>query len=371
MTSLETPTKETASAWQRPPVAMLTELTHRCPLQCPYCSNPTALSRRSDELSTEEWVDIFRQAAALGVLQVHLSGGEPTARTDLPELIAAASENGLYTNLITAGVLLTPEKIKAYKESGLDHLQLSIQDSEAANADRIANYKGGHAKKLTVAAWVRAAGLPLTVNAVVHRQNLDNLQAIIELAVELGAHRLEIAHVQYYGWALRNRAALMPTAGQVERANAVAAAANETYRGRLVIDYVIPDYYAKRPKRCMDGWGSQFFAITPRGLVLPCHAAETITGMTFSSLREHKLDWIWRHDSAFQCFRGTDWMPEPCRSCAYRDRDLGGCRCQAFAIVGDAAATDPVCDLSPHHNLLVAMAEDDATSGTPHYHHRC
>jgi pyrroloquinoline quinone biosynthesis protein E len=370
MTELEATPERTASAWQRAPVAMLTELTHRCPLQCPYCSNPTSLARRSDELSTAEWADIFRQAADLGVLQVHLSGGEPTARTDLPELIAAARECGLYTNLITAGVLLTPEKIQAYKDSGLDHVQLSIQDSEAANADRIANYTGGHAKKLAVAGWVRDAGLPLTVNAVVHRQNLDHLADIIALAASLGAHRLEIAHVQYYGWALRNRAALMPTADQVARANAVAAAAGETHRGRMVIDYVVPDYYAQRPKRCMDGWGSQFFAISPRGLVLPCHAAETITGMTFSSLRERKLDWIWRHDPAFQRFRGTDWMPEPCQSCEFRDRDLGGCRCQAFAIVGDAAATDPVCALSPHHGLLVSMAEGDAASGAPHFQHR-
>ena len=370
MTSLEAPAKHATNGWQRPPVAMLAELTHRCPLQCPYCSNPTNLSRRSDELSTEEWVDIFRQAAALGVLQIHLSGGEPTARTDLPDLIAGARENGLYTNLITAGVLLTPEKIRTYKECGLDHLQLSIQDNEAENADRIANYKGGHAKKLAVAEWVREAGLPLTVNAVVHRQNLDHLEAIIDLAANLGAHRLEIAHVQYYGWALRNRAALMPTADQVARANAVAATASETYRGRMVIDYVVPDYYAQRPKRCMDGWGNQFFAITPRGLVLPCHAAETITGMVFSSTRDQTLDWIWRHDPAFQRFRGTEWMPEPCQSCEFRDRDLGGCRCQAFAIAGDAAVTDPVCALSPHHDALVAMAGDDSASGAPSYHHR-
>jgi len=370
MTGLDTNAKSKTNGWQRPPIAMLAELTHRCPLQCPYCSNPTELSRRSDELSTGEWIDIFRQSAAMGVLQIHLSGGEPTARKDLPDLIAGARENGLYTNLITAGVLLTPEKIRVCKDSGLDHVQLSIQDSDPENADRIANYKGGNAKKLAVAAWVREAGLPLTVNAVVHRQNLDHLEAIVELAAGFGAHRLEIAHVQYYGWALRNRAALMPTADQVERANAVAAAATEAYRGRMAIDYVVPDYYAKRPKRCMDGWGNQFFAVTPRGLVLPCHAAETIAGMTFSSLRDKKLDWIWHNDPAFKRFRGTDWMPEPCQSCEFRDRDLGGCRCQAFAILGDAAATDPVCALSPHHGLLVAMAEGDATSGVPRYQHR-
>lgn len=342
--------------WQKPPVAMLAELTHRCPLQCPYCSNPLQLSRRSDELSTEEWVDIFKQAARLGVLQVHLSGGEPTARRDLAELIAAVRDVGIYSNLITSGVLLTAEKITAYKVAGLDHVQLSIQDSDPENADRIANYKRGYEKKIAVAALVREAGLPLTVNAVVHRQNLDHLEEIIALAASLDAHRLEIAHVQYYGWAFKNLEALMPTAAQVARANKLAAEALETYRGRMVIDYVVPDYFARRPKRCMDGWGNQFFAITPRGLALPCHAAETLTGLAFSSLREKSLEWIWRQDPAFQKFRGTDWMPDPCRSCQYRDLDLGGCRCQAFALTGDAATTDPVCALSPLHEKVTALA---------------
>ena len=346
----------------KPPLAMLAELTHRCPLQCPYCSNPLELVRRSGELSTEEWADVFRQAAGLGALQVHLSGGEPTARKDLPELVAAARAAALYTNLITAGVLLTREALAHLADVGLDHVQLSLQDSDPANANRIGNFREGHAKKLEVAAWVREAGLPLTINAVVHRQNLDHLADIVELAHRLDAHRLEIAHVQYYGWALKNRAALMPTRQQVERAGEVAAAARETYRGKMVIDYVVPDYYARRPKRCMDGWGNQFFAVTPRGRVLPCHAAETITGMTFSSVRERSLTWIWHHDEAFQRFRGVAWMPEPCRSCEYRFRDLGGCRCQAFALTGDAAVTDPVCEFSPHHGELTALAEADSLS---------
>ena len=338
---------------------MLAELTHRCPLQCPYCSNPLELTRRSDELDTEEWRDVFRQAAQLGVLQVHLSGGEPTARKDLPDLVAAARDAGLYTNLITAGVLLAREGLFELAGRGLDHVQLSIQDSEPANAERIGNFKGGHGKKLAFAAWVREAGLPLTVNAVVHRQNLDHLEAIIDLAHSLDAHRLEIAHVQYYGWALENRAALMPTAEQVAEAGRVAEAARERLRGKMVIDYVVPDYHARRPKRCMDGWGNQFFAITPRGRVLPCHAAETITGLAFSSVREHPLAWIWENDAAFNRFRGVDWMPEPCQSCEFRDRDLGGCRCQAFALTGDAAATDPVCELSPQHGKLVTLAQAD------------
>ena len=349
---------------------MLAELTHRCPLQCPYCSNPLELTRRSAELSAEEWGDVFLQAAALGVLQVHLSGGEPTARADLAQIIGDASRAGLYTNLITAGVLLTRESLSAYKNVGLDHVQLSIQDSEATNAERIGNFKGGHAKKLEAARLVGQIGLPLTINAVVHRQNLDNLKDIISLAYDLGAHRLEIAHVQYYGWALENRAMLMPTRDQVDRANTVAAEAAEMLRGKMVIDYVVPDYFARRPKRCMDGWGNQFFAVTPRGRVLPCHAAETITGLTFSSLRDRDLSWIWHNDETFWMFRGTEWMPQPCRSCEFRDRDLGGCRCQAFALTGDAAATDPVCELSPFHGDVRALVDRSAPESDADFRYR-
>lgn len=284
---------DTGRGSAKPPLAMLAELTHRCPLQCPYCSNPLELTRRSDELDTEEWSDVFRQAAALGVLQVHLSGGEPTARKDLPALVAAARDCGLYSNLITAGVLLTREALLDLVGRGLDHVQLSIQDSEPANAERIGHLKGAQARKLAFAGWVREAALPLTVNAVVHRQNLDHLEDLIALAHRLEAHRLEIAHVQYYGWALKNRAALMPTPEQVAKAGIVAEKARERLRGQMVIDYVVPDYHARRPKRCMDGWGNQFFAVTPRGRVLPCHAAETITGLAFSSVRDRPLAWIW------------------------------------------------------------------------------
>ena len=353
-----------------PPMAMLAELTHRCPLQCPYCYNPLELERATAELDAGVWRRVLDEAAELGVLQVHFSGGEPTARKDLEELVAHAAGLGLYSNLITAGVLLDKARIAALAAAGLDHVQLSFQDAEAAGGDRIGNFAGGHAKKLEVGRLVREAGLQLTVNAVVHRHNLERLEDMIAIAVDLGARRIEVAHVQYYGWALRNRAALMPTRQQVERANRLAAAAREACRGRMVIDYVVPDYYAKRPKRCMDGWGNQFFAVTPRGRVLPCHAAETITGMEFSSVRDRPLSWIWRHDAAFQRFRGTDWMPEPCRTCDYRHRDLGGCRCQAFALTGDAAATDPVCEFSPHHEALAALAEAHARSGEPVFDYR-
>lgn len=365
-----TNSEEKVSSSLEPPLAMLAELTHRCPLQCPYCSNPTALAPRGDELDTDRWADVMRQAASLGVLQVHLSGGEPTARKDLSEIIAAAKDAGIYTNLITAGVLLARQRLKEYKKAGLDHVQISIQDSEAENADHIANYANGHGRKLEAARLVRELGLPLTINAVVHRQNLDHLPEIIALARSLDAQRLEIANVQYYGWALKNRSALMPTRNQVEQATVVATAAVDEYRGRMAIDYVVPDYYARRPKRCMDGWGNRYFAVTPRGRVLPCHAAETITGMEFSSVLEHSLEWIWRNDPAFNRFRGTGWMPEPCRSCAFKEKDLGGCRCQAFALTGDAAATDPVCEFSPRHSQVAALVETDSTSVVPGYIYR-
>jgi len=358
------------SAGLEPPLAMLAELTHRCPLQCPYCSNPTSLANRDDELDTAQWVDVMRQAAAIGVLQAHLSGGEPTARKDFADIVAGAHAAGIYTNLITSGVLLTRERLEAYRSAGLDHVQISIQDSDPENADRIGNYAGGHARKLTAARAVREAGLPLTINAVVHRQNLDHLPEIIALAHELDAQRLEIANVQYYGWALRNRAALMPTREQVERATEVAAAAAEALAGELAIDYVVPDYHARRPKRCMDGWGNRFFAVTPRGRVLPCHAAETITGMEFSSVLHRPLRWIWENDPAFNRFRGTDWMPEPCRSCEFKNRDLGGCRCQAFALTGDVGATDPVCEFSPHHGLVADTAASGVPVATPDYVYR-
>ncbi len=354
----------------RPPIAMLAELTHRCPLQCPYCSNPLDLQRRSQELTTEEWCDVINQAAALGVMQIHLSGGEPTARPDLTEIVAAARTAGLYSNLITSGVLLDEAKLAALKTAGLDHVQISFQDTRAAGGDLIGNFKGGHEKKLAVSKLVREAGLPLTVNVVVHRQNLDRIGEIIDLALALDAHRLEVAHVQYYGWALTNRASLMPSRAQVDHATEVVEAARKEHRGRLAIDYVVPDYYARYPKKCMDGWGSQYFAVTPRGRMLPCHAAETITGLQFPSVREASLAEIWANAEIFNRFRGTDWMAEPCRSCEHRERDLGGCRCQAFALTGDAAATDPACSLSPHHAEMLATAQAEADSGGPEYVYR-
>ena len=342
-----------------PPVGLLAELTHRCPLQCPYCSNPLELERVAGELSTEEWRDALSQAADLGVLQVHLSGGEPTARRDLAEIVGHTAKVGLYSNLITAAVLLTQDGLKRLADAGLNHVQISLQDAEPANADRIGHYAGGHAKKLQAAAWVRALGLPLTINAPIHRQNIASLPALIELAISLGAQRLEVAHVQYYGWALRNRQALMPTREQVLESATIVDAARERLKGILRIDFVVPDYYASRPKPCMGGWGRGIINITPTGKVVPCHAAQTIPGMVFDNVRERRLRAIWESSEAFQRFRGTAWMREPCRSCEWRERDWGGCRCQALAFAGEAAATDPACAKSSLHDAFTRIARDE------------
>ena len=338
------------------PLGLLAELTHRCPLGCPYCSNPIALDPRSSELDTETWARVFTEAAALGVLQVHLSGGEPGARRDLVAITAAAHSASLYTNLITSAVGITIETLRKLGETGLDHVQISIQDSEPVSADHIAGYKGGFARKRAFAAEVVALKIPLTINAVMHRANIDRVENMVALALSLGATRVEIAHAQYYGWALKNRAALMPTAEQVKRAAATVEELRARHHGEIVIDAVVPDYYARLPKPCVGGWGRRSLNVTPAGKVLPCHAAELIPDLEFWNVREHSLADIWKNSPAFNAFRGTDWMQEPCRSCARREIDFGGCRCQAFALTGDARATDPVCHLAPGHEAVAALA---------------
>ncbi len=332
-----------------PPLAILLELTHRCPLRCPYCSNPVELERRGQELDTATWRRVIEEAAAL---------------------VACAAGLGLYSTRIPAGVLLAAARVGRLVEPGRDHVQLSIQDADPAQADRIGGLKGGYARKLEAARWVRAAGLPLTVNAPVHRQNLERLEQIIALAIEMGAERLEVAHVQYYGWGLKNRAALMPTRAQLERATEAVEAARVRLKGVLVIDYVVPDYYAEWPKSCMGGWARQFLNVTPSGKVLPCHAAETIPELAFESVTARSLAEIWRHSPAFNRFRGTSWMPEPCRSCERREIDWGGCRCQALAITGDAAKTDPACCLSPQHDKILALAETESARAAPAFDYR-
>jgi pyrroloquinoline quinone biosynthesis protein E len=303
---------------------------------------------------------VFREAAAMGVLQVHLSGGEPAARRDLADIVAAASEAGLYTNLITSAIGLDARRLAHLKACGLDHVQVSVQDVADASADRIAGYPGAHARKLAFARTVTEIGLALTINVVIHRANIAHVAALVELAAALGAGRVEIAHAQYYGWALRNRAALMPTREQVDKAMREVERIRPDYADRLVIDLVVPDYFATRPKPCMGGWARRSLNVTPSGRVLPCHAAETISGLEFWSVREHPLRAIWADSPAFNAFRGTGWMREPCRSCSRRDIDFGGCRCQALAIAGDAAEADPACALSPHHARMLSLAEQDS-----------
>lgn len=340
-----------------PPMAMLAELTHRCPLACPYCSNPIALTQAKEELSTEEWTGVFAQAADLGVLHLHLSGGEPAARRDLVELTQAASSLGLYTNLITSGVGLTEARMNSLAEVGLDHIQLSIQGVSPESADRIGGYKGGYERKMAVAGWAADAAIPLTLNAVCHRQNMGEIDEMIELAIRLKARRIEVATVQFHGWAERNKEVLMPTREQVERATRTVAEAREKYQGLLVIDYVPADYYSKYPKACMGGWGRVGLNVTPSGRVLPCHAAETIPGLSFENVREKSLSSIWYESNAFNAYRGEDWMPELCRSCERKKVDFGGCRCQAMALAGDASATDPVCTRSPLRDRLTLEVE--------------
>ena len=342
------------------PVGLLAELTHRCPLQCSYCSNPLELERVNKELTTAEWVSVMEQAGAMGILQVHLSGGEPTARKDLEGIVEAAAKAGLYTNLITAAVTLTRPRLEELVKRGLDHVQISFQDVDAENAERIAAYPGATQKKLDVTHWVTELGLPLTINAPIHRQNIHNVPRYIQLALELRAQRLEIAHVQYYGWAYLNRAALIPTYQETVESIEFVERERERLKGMLTIDMVVPDYYAKRPKPCMGGWGKGFMNITPSGKVLPCHAAETIKHLKFDNVKDRALLDIWLNSDAFNAFRGTEWMKEPCRSCAFREIDFGGCRCQAMAITGDARNTDPACALSPYHGEMVAFARAEA-----------
>lgn len=352
------------------PLALLAELSHRCPLQCPYCSNPLELERSSGELDTANWLRILDEAAEMGMHQVHFSGGEPTVRKDLEKLVKHADEVGLYSNLITSGVLLDEDRLNGLADLGLEHVQISFQDTEKGNADRIGGYKGGHEKKIEVAKLVRKVGLPLTLNAVVHRQNIENVPDFLNLAVELDAERIEIAQVQYYGWALKNRAAFIPTYEQLKKTTEIVTEGRERLKGILVIDYVVPDYYAQRPKTCMGGWGRQFLNINPVGKVLPCHAAESIPGLSFDNVKDHSLSWIWENSEAFKKYRGTDWMPDPCQSCERKEIDWGGCRCQAYALTGDAANVDPACQLSPLHEQTFGLAMKEATEEAPEFIYR-
>jgi pyrroloquinoline quinone biosynthesis protein E len=343
------------------PFGLLGELTYACPLHCPYCSNPLELAGSGPELTTGEWRRVLTEAAELGVLQLHLSGGEPLRRRDLVEIVAAAGELGLYTNLITSAVGLTPRRAEQLRAAGLDHVQISVQADEPALSDRIAGTRS-FAHKTAAARLVKDLGWPLTLNVVLHRHNIDRVDRVLGLAEELAADRVELANTQYYGWAWRNRDALLPSSAQLERAERVVRAARERLKGRMEIIYVIPDYHDQYPKPCMGGWGRRQLTVGPGGDVLPCPPAQALP-LPRASVREHSLAWIWEQSPLFRRFRGTDWMPEPCRSCARREVDFGGCRCQAFLLTGDAARTDPVCPLSPDHGIVTAAvrAADETT----------
>ena len=360
------------------PYALLAEITYRCPLHCPYCSNPvtvesavtsgeqagaTALrtahtTANNGELTTEEWKRVIREAAGLGVLQIGFSGGEPLARRDLVELIRAAREAKLYTNLITSGIGVDDDRLRALREAGLDSIQLSFQSDESGPADEIAGARA-HERKLDVAAKIQAVGIPLSLNLVIHRRNIDRLPQMIALAETLGAERVELANVQFYGWAFRNRAALLPTREQVDRARRIATAAKARLTGKIDIFYVLPDYHQTRPKPCLNGWGQRYLTVNPIGDVLPCPTASSaIPDLRLENVRTRDLDWIWQESESFNRFRGTDWMPEPCRSCPQREIDFGGCRCQAALLTGNAANTDPVCEFSPNRTIIDSALRD-------------
>jgi len=346
------------------PSSLIAELTYQCPLHCPYCSNPVEIGGRRyrEELSTDDWIRTFRQARGLGVLQLALTGGEPMLRGDLVELCAAAYQAGLYSSLITAGTLFTPERAQALKTAGLDHVQVSVQSPDPGENDRIGHNRSFD-KKIAAARLARELDFPLTLNCVLHRQNLDRIEDVLELALELGAQRLELANTQYYGWAVLNQEALLPTWEQLRRGEEAVGRFRERVGSKVEVLWVLPDLYEDLPKPCMGGWGRTAMVVAPNGEVLPCQAAATIPDLEFASVREHSLDWIWNESEAFTRFRGTDWMQEPCRSCplGHQEVDWGGCRCQALRLTGDAAATDPVCRYSPHHDGVVAARESAQT----------
>ena len=328
------------------PLALIAELTHRCPLHCVYCSNPLELQSRTNELTTEIWSRVFQEACEAGVLQADFTGGEPLARPDIVELVRAARSAGLYVNLITSGLPLDETKLSALVAAGLDHIQLSFQGAREEPANDISGTKS-HARKLRVLDWLRRHRVAVTLNFVIHRRNIDQLEEMLALAESSCATRIEFANVQYYGWAFANRENLLPTREQLDHSVEFLKREQERLKGKIRIEFVVPDYYAKFPKPCMGGWGRKLMLITPSGDALPCHAARVIPGLSFENVKDRSLSEIWKQSDAFQKFRGEDWMQQPCKTCERRERDFGGCRCQALLLAGDAAATDPVCSLAP------------------------
>lgn len=337
---------------QGKPMWLVLELTYRCPLKCVWCNNPLDFDQYANkELSTDEWKRILREGRELGALQLGFSGGEPMLRDDIEELVEEAERLGYYTNLITSGVGLTPERLKKLKEVGLKQIQLSLQSAERVLTDRLVGARA-HDLKIEVAKRIKAEGFPMVLNVPVFRQNIDQVEEILALAEEIGVDYLEFANIQYYNWALLNRDELLPTREQLERAEAAVARARERLGSRMTIYFVIPDYFETRPKACMNGWGTIHLTIAPDGAALPCQEVRVIEGLEFPTVREHSLQWLWEESPLFQKFRGDAWMPEPCQSCDEKEKDFGGCRCQAFLLTGDAANTDPACSKSPHHHVI-------------------
>jgi len=339
------------------PLWLVLELTYRCPLKCVWCNNPLDFQRYAKhELSTEEWKDVLRQARALGSLQLGFSGGEPMLRDDLEELVAYADSLGFYTNLITSGIGLTEKRLAELKRVGLKQIQLSLQSAERKLTDELTGARA-HDIKLDVAARIKAHGFPMVLNVPVVRQNIDQVERILAMAESIGVDYLEFANIQYYNWALLNREELLPTRAQIEHAEAAVRAARERLGQRMTIYFVIPDYYEGRPKACMNGWGTIHLTIAPDGAALPCQEVRVIEGLEFPTVREQPLAWIWNDSPLFRKFRGDQWMKSPCSGCAEKEKDFGGCRCQAFLLTGDASNCDPACSRSPHHHLVAAAIE--------------
>ncbi|MCH1492908.1 MAG: pyrroloquinoline quinone biosynthesis protein PqqE [Luminiphilus sp.] len=349
-----------------PPLWLLAELTYRCPLQCPYCSNPVEMAAADRELATEDWQRVLREARQLGAAQLGFSGGEPLVRQDLELLVAEARRLGFYSNLITSGVGLTHERVVGLREAGLDHIQISFQSAEDEVSALLSGSSKAFAHKLAMAEAVKSAGYPMVLNFVLHRHNIDQVDRIIQLASDLGADYVELANTQYHGWALLNRDELMPSREQLIHAEQVTNAWRQENPDGMRLYFVVPDYYEERPKPCMNGWGQMFLAVAPDGMALPCHSARGLP-LQFPNVRDFDLETIWRHSDAFNAYRGYDWMQEPCRSCPEKERDFGGCRCQAFALTGDPTQADPVCTKSEQRGLIdtaLAAANCHATGGT-------
>ncbi|MBX2884647.1 MAG: pyrroloquinoline quinone biosynthesis protein PqqE [Granulosicoccus sp.] len=334
-----------------PPLWLLAEVTYRCPLHCAFCFNPVDFATHEKELSTDDWIKVLREARALGSVQCGFSGGEPMLRDDLEELVNEAKSLGYYTNLLTTGVGLNEKRALALKSAGLDHIQLSFQDSTRESNDFLSNTKTFDLKK-RVAAMIKEYEWPMVLNCVIHRMNIDHIDKIIDMALELGSEYLELANTQYYSWAVVNREHLLPSKEQLQRAEKITNEYRQRIGERMKIIFVVPDYYENRPKKCMNGWGNVFLTISPDGTALPCHTARMLPGLDFPNVTEHSMHDIWYESEGFNRYRGKSWMKEPCRSCPEADDDLGGCRCQAFMLANDPAAADPVCDKSPHRHVV-------------------